>query len=113
MHALRPRARLGTTLPIHSYTKHTILARLVSRAPFRAPSSAKRSQHGTVLRCGGGAPLARPIIDLGEILSSPFFTAGVARLAERRCTILEINDGGCSTLSEPMDRREIYCAVIR
>jgi hypothetical protein len=45
---------------------------------------------------------------LGRALSSPFFTADVARLATGGYTVIEINDGGCSVLPEQMDPRELY-----
>jgi hypothetical protein len=48
---------------------------------------------------------------LGRILSSPFFTADVARLATGGYTVVEINDGGCSVLPEQMDPRDLYRAV--
>ncbi|WP_394842163.1 ATP-grasp domain-containing protein [Pendulispora brunnea] len=51
--------------------------------------------------------------DIGTILTSPFFTADVARLADGGHTILEINDGGCSTWPEQMDPRDIYRAMLR
>jgi hypothetical protein len=49
---------------------------------------------------------------LGQALSSPFFTADVARLASGGYTVLEINDGGCSTLPEQMDPRDLYRALL-
>lgn len=49
---------------------------------------------------------------LGRALSSPFFTADVARLASGGYTVLEINDGGCSTLPEQMDPRDLYRALL-
>jgi ATP-grasp domain, R2K clade family 3 len=45
---------------------------------------------------------------LGETIGSPFFTADVARLASGGYTVLELNDGGCSTLPERMDPRDLY-----
>lgn len=48
---------------------------------------------------------------LGEALSSPFFTADVARLVDGRHTVIEINDGGCSVLPERLDPRDLYRAV--
>jgi len=50
---------------------------------------------------------------LGRVLSSPFFTADVARLAAGGTTIIEINDGGSSTLPEQMDPRVLYRALAR
>ncbi|WP_394828312.1 ATP-grasp domain-containing protein [Pendulispora albinea] len=49
---------------------------------------------------------------LGRIVASPFFTADVARLAGGGYTILELNDGGCSTLPEQMDPRDVYRAML-
>lgn len=48
---------------------------------------------------------------LGDTLSSPFFTADVARLASGGWTIIEINDGGSSTLPEQLDPRELYRVI--
>lgn len=50
--------------------------------------------------------------DLGASLSSPFFTADVARLAGGGYTIIEINDGGCSVLPERLDPRDLYRAIL-
>lgn len=49
---------------------------------------------------------------LGRLIHSPFFTADVARLAAGGYTVIEINDGGCSTLPEQMDPRDVYRAII-
>jgi hypothetical protein len=49
---------------------------------------------------------------LGQTLSSPFFTADVARLASGGWTIIEINDGGSSTFPEQLDPRVFYEAVV-
>jgi hypothetical protein len=49
---------------------------------------------------------------LGRTLSSPFFTADVARLSEGGHTIIEINDGGSSILPESMDPRDLYRALL-
>lgn len=48
---------------------------------------------------------------LGRTVSSPFFTADVARLASGCHTVIEINDGGCSVLPERLDPRDLYRAV--
>jgi hypothetical protein len=48
---------------------------------------------------------------LGRAIASPFFTADVARLAAGGYTVIEINDGGCSTLPEQMDPRDLYRAM--
>jgi hypothetical protein len=49
---------------------------------------------------------------LGRRIGSPFFTADVARLANGGYTVVEINDGGCSTMPEQMDPRDLYRAVL-
>jgi hypothetical protein len=49
---------------------------------------------------------------LGRTLSSPFFTADVARLAAGGWTVIEINDGGSSTFPERLDPRDFYRAVL-
>jgi len=52
---------------------------------------------------------------LGKRIASPFFTADVAFLSEgepRSWVVVEINDGGVSTLPEQMDPRELYRAVV-
>lgn len=50
---------------------------------------------------------------LGRALSSPFFTADVARLVDGGWTVIEVNDGGSSTFPEQLDAREFYRAVLR
>lgn len=50
---------------------------------------------------------------LGKEIPSPFFSADVARLAGGGTTVVEINDGGCTTLPEKMDPEELYEAVFR
>ena len=49
---------------------------------------------------------------LGRVIDSPFFTADVARLASGGYTVIEINDGGCSTLPEQLDPRDLYRALL-
>lgn len=49
---------------------------------------------------------------LGDLISSPFFTADVARLASGGYTVIELNDGGCSTLPESLDPRDLYRAIL-
>lgn len=49
---------------------------------------------------------------LGDRIASPFFTADVARLAAGGYTVVEINDGGCSTFPELLDPRAFYRAVL-
>ena len=48
---------------------------------------------------------------LGDAIGSPFFTADVALLPGGGFTVIEVNDGGCSTLPEQMDPRDLYRAV--
>ena len=50
---------------------------------------------------------------LGDLFGSPFFTADVARLASGGYTVIELNDGGCSTLPELLDPRDLYRALLR
>ena len=50
---------------------------------------------------------------LGRVISSPFFSADVARLAAGGHTVIEINDGGSSTLPEQLDPRDLYRAILR
>jgi hypothetical protein len=45
---------------------------------------------------------------IGDRLSSPFFTADVARLADGGWTVVEINDGGSSIFPERLDPRDFY-----
>ena len=49
---------------------------------------------------------------LGRTLSSPFFTADVARLASAGWTVIEINDGGSSSFPEQLDPRDFYRSVV-
>jgi hypothetical protein len=49
---------------------------------------------------------------LGRRIASPFFTADVARLASGGYTVVEINDGGCSSFPEQLDPRDFYRAVL-
>jgi hypothetical protein len=48
---------------------------------------------------------------LGGLVSSPFFTADVARLASGGFTVIEINDGGSSAFPERLDPRGFYRAI--
>lgn len=58
-------------------------------------------------------PLKRfPFPDLGRIIDSPFFTADVGRLVGGGCTVIELNDGGCSTLPGQLDPFELYQAIV-
>ena len=45
-------------------------------------------------------------------LSSPFFTADVARLAAGGLTVIEVNDGGSFTFPEQLDPWDFYRAII-
>jgi len=49
---------------------------------------------------------------LGRRIDSPFFTADVARNPAGGLTVVEINDGGVSTLPSQLDPRELYEAII-
>lgn len=49
---------------------------------------------------------------LGELISSPFFTADVARLTSGHYTIIEVNDGGSSVLPEQLDPRDLYKVLL-
>ncbi len=51
-------------------------------------------------------PLAR--FDFLSSIDSPFFTADVARLADGGWRVIELNDGGVSTLPPLMDPRDLY-----
>jgi hypothetical protein len=45
---------------------------------------------------------------IGRAVSSPFFTADVARLVDGGWTIVELNDGGSSIFPERLDPRDFY-----
>ena len=49
---------------------------------------------------------------LGERVPSPFFTADVARCTSGRWIVVELGDGGVSTLPPGMDPRAFYEAVL-
>lgn len=55
---------------------------------------------------------AEQLAFLGDVISSPFFTADVARLASGGYTVIEINDGGCSVLPELLDPRDLYRRIV-
>lgn len=63
-------------------------------------------------------PFAEPLVDveafrvLGRRIASPFFTADVAFPSEGGWTVVEINDGGVSTLPEELDPRALYEAIL-
>jgi len=48
---------------------------------------------------------------IGRRIDSPFFVADVARLADGRWTVIEVNDGGSAILPEGMDPRDVYRAI--
>jgi hypothetical protein len=48
---------------------------------------------------------------IGDAISSPFFTADVARLRDGGWTIIEINDGGCSNFPDQLDPRDVFRAL--
>lgn len=60
-----------------------------------------------------GSPLTdtSPFSVIGERIDSPFFTADIAFLTEGGWTIVEINDGGVSTLPEELHPRDLYRAL--
>lgn len=56
-----------------------------------------------------------PPVDTFAYLSavdSPFFTADVARLTDDTWALIELNDGGMSTLPELMDPRDLYRSLV-
>lgn len=54
-----------------------------------------------------------PFAVFGRRIDSPFFTADVSFLMDGRWIVVEINDGGVSSLPEQLDPRELYAAVCR
>lgn len=50
---------------------------------------------------------------LGRAIDSPFFSADIARLADGGTTVIEINDGGCTTMSDQVDQRALLRAMRR
>jgi len=52
-----------------------------------------------------------PFAILGRRIASPFFTADVAFLRDGGWVVVEINDGGVSSLPEQLDPRELYSAI--
>lgn len=52
-----------------------------------------------------------PFAILGRRIDSPFFTADVAFLRDGGWVVVEINDGGVSSLPEQLDPRELYAAI--
>lgn len=57
-------------------------------------------------------PARFPFPDLGRIVPSPFFTADVGRLDSGGFTLVELNDGGCSTLPAQIDPVDLYEAIL-
>jgi hypothetical protein len=49
---------------------------------------------------------------LGRRIDSPFFTADVARLPGGGMTVVEINDGGVSTIPTQLDPKDLYEAIL-
>jgi hypothetical protein len=54
-----------------------------------------------------------PFAILGKRIASPFFTADVAFLSDGGWIVVEINDGGVSSLPDQLDPRDFYQAVCR
>ncbi len=92
---------------------------------YRMPERAVPEEHRIVF--WDGAPIAHApyhdmdiVLDdverfafLGKLIDSPFFTADVARFAAGGWTVVEINDGGSSTLPELLDPRPLYRQIIQ
>ena len=58
-------------------------------------------------------PLDRvPFAEIGQWVDSPFFTADVGRLKRGGFTVIELNDGGCSTLPGQLDPWLMYEAML-
>ncbi len=49
---------------------------------------------------------------IGERLDSPFFCADVARSEDGQWILVELNDGGISTVPAPMDPRMLFSAIL-
>lgn len=71
--------------------------RLVASAPYHDVDSAD-------------PPLAA-FAGLGRVIASPFFTVDVARTVAGAWLVLEVGDGGVSTIPPAMDPRALYRAV--
>jgi hypothetical protein len=56
-------------------------------------------------------PVPRRFGGLGRVVDSPFFTVDVARTIENDWIVLEVGDGGVSTLPPTMDPRTLYRAI--
>jgi hypothetical protein len=56
-------------------------------------------------------PVPRRFRGMGGIVDSPFFTVDVARTIEDDWVVLEVGDGGVSTLPPTMDPRTLYRAI--
>jgi hypothetical protein len=91
--------------------------------PYATPAGPAHDEHRLIFwrgRLVASAPYfdadvppldTRPYQRLGREIGSKFFTADVARLASGGTTVIEVNDGGCSTLPEQLDPRELYSAL--
>jgi hypothetical protein len=69
------------------------------------------SDLGGDLAASIAAPLAR-FTALGRAIDSPFFSVDVARTAAGDWIVLEIGDGGVSTLPPTLDPRAFYRAIL-
>lgn len=49
---------------------------------------------------------------IGDAIDSRFFTADLARLVDDSWVVLEVGDGGVSTMPALMDPREVYDAIV-
>lgn len=96
----------------------------LAELPYRMPDRAVHDEHRLFVWEGeivAHAPYhdvdtVPPPLDAFDYLASidsPFFTADVARLRDGSWKVIELNDGGMSTLPELMDPRELYRGVFR
>lgn len=53
-----------------------------------------------------------PYRELGRRIDSPFFTMDIAFLNAGGWVVVEVNDGGISTMPELMDPRNLYAAIV-
>jgi ATP-grasp domain, R2K clade family 3 len=109
------------------FERGIVIRHFVDLAPtrYRIPERALAEEHRIVF--WQGAPIAHApyhdmdiVLDdverfafIGELIDSPFFTADVARLAEGGWTVVELNDGGSSTLPELLDPRPLYRQIMQ
>ena len=49
---------------------------------------------------------------IADRIDSPFFTADVARAVDGHWVLIEINDGGISTVPAPVDPRTLYAEIL-